>query len=137
VAAVEVGGALLLGNDAELGHAMFQSLDSSAISSVATQGLKLAFGRARPSQGNDPDWWSQGGCCNSFQSGEVTLQSSFVTPIIVHYRAEQPWVWALEVLPLSPAMYWRDIINRRRGRLGRPLPRRRRLCRRFGNERRV
>jgi hypothetical protein len=30
----------------------------------------------------------------------VTLQASFVTPIIVHYRAEHPWIWALELLPL-------------------------------------
>lgn len=100
VAVIEVGGAFWFGNDSKLGHTLFQSLDSSAISSVAAQGLKLAFGRARPNQGNDPDRWSQGSCCKSFPSGEVTLQASFVTPIIVQYRADHPWVWALEVLPL-------------------------------------
>ncbi len=100
VIATELGGALWLGNDDELGHVFWQTVDSSAISGIAAIALKRAFGRARPTQGNDPNAWFRGGCCQSFPSGEVTLQASFVTPFIVHYGKEHPWVWALEILPL-------------------------------------
>jgi membrane-associated phospholipid phosphatase len=100
VVAVEVGGALWLGNDNELGHTMWQTLDSSAISGIASLALKRAFSRARPVQGNDPNAWFRGSCCESFPSGEVTLQASFVTPLIVNYARQYPWIWALEVLPL-------------------------------------
>jgi len=98
--AVEVGGALWLGNDDRLGHALWQTIDSSLITSVATEALKRTFSRARPDQGNDPKQWFQGHCCESFPSGEVALQASFVTPLIVNYRRDSPWIWTLEVLPL-------------------------------------
>jgi hypothetical protein len=100
VVAVEVGGALWLGNDNQLGHTFWQTMDSSAISAVGAQLLKYAFSRARPTQGDNPNKWFQGGCCQSFPSGEVTLQASFVTPFIVNYARQEPWVFALEVLPL-------------------------------------
>jgi hypothetical protein len=100
VIATEVGGALWLGNDDELGHLFWQSIDASLISGLAADGLKRAFGRARPDQGNNPTAWFKGGCCASFPSGEVTLQASFVTPFIVQYGKTHPWIWALEVLPV-------------------------------------
>jgi membrane-associated phospholipid phosphatase len=100
VIAVEIGGAVWLGNDNELGHTFWQTLDASAISGISAQLLKYAFSRARPDQGGNPDKWFQGKCCQSFPSGEVTLQASFVTPIIVNYAHRDPWVWALEILPL-------------------------------------
>ncbi|WP_206998662.1 phosphatase PAP2 family protein [Trinickia mobilis] len=97
VVATALGGALWLGNDNELGHTFWQTLDSSAISAVAAEGLKYAFGRARPSSGKGPNQWFSGG--DSFPSGEVTLQASFVTPFIVNYAGRDPWIWALELLP--------------------------------------
>ena len=100
VIATAIGGALWLGNDDELGHTMWQTVDSIAISSVAAELLKLSFSRARPNQGNDPDRWFQGRCCDSFPSGEVTIQASFVTPFITNYARDYPWVWSLELLPL-------------------------------------
>ena len=100
VIAVEVGGALWLGNDDRLGHTFWQTMDSSVVAGIASEALKLTFSRARPNQGNDPDKWFQGRCCESFPSGEVTLQASFVTPLIVNYRNDTPWIWALELLPL-------------------------------------
>jgi undecaprenyl-diphosphatase len=100
VIAVEVGGALWLGNDDRLGHTFWQTIDSSVVAGIASEALKLTFSRARPNQGNDPDKWFQGRCCESFPSGEVTLQASFVTPLIVNYRNDTPWIWALELLPL-------------------------------------
>ncbi|MBC8752455.1 MULTISPECIES: phosphatase PAP2 family protein [Paraburkholderia] len=98
VIATEVGGSLWLGNDNELGHTFWQTADASAISAVAAQGMKYAFGRQRPNAGQGPNQWFSGG--KSFPSGEVTLQASFVTPFIVNYGRHDPWVWALEVLPL-------------------------------------
>jgi PAP2 superfamily len=104
VIAVEISGALWLGNDNELGHTMWQTLDSSIISGVASEILKRTFSRARPDQGNDPNAWFRGSCCESFPSGEVTLQASFVTPFIANYARENPWIWGLEVLPVYDAL---------------------------------
>jgi PAP2 superfamily len=100
VLATEAGGAIWLGNDDRLGHTFWQSIDSTVVTSVATEALKLSFSRARPDQGGDPDKWFQGRCCESFPSGEVALQASFVTPLIANYRKDTPWIWALEILPL-------------------------------------
>src|SRR5262249_48869414 len=83
VIATEIGAAAWLGNDDKLGHTFWQTIDASVISGVAATVLKRAFGRARPTQGNDPNSWFHGSCCESFPSGEVTLQASFVTPFIV------------------------------------------------------
>jgi undecaprenyl-diphosphatase len=104
VLATEGVGALWLGNDNPLGHTFWQTIDSSLMSGIVAQGMKYAFSRARPYQGNDPNLWFQGSCCKSFPSGEVTLQASFVAPFIVNYAPEHPWIWALEVLPIYDAI---------------------------------
>jgi undecaprenyl-diphosphatase len=100
VIATEIGGALWLGNDNELGHTFWQTIDASVIAGLSADLLKLTFSRARPDQGGDPNKWFQGKCCESFPSGEVTLQASFVTPFIANYSHEHPWIWALELLPI-------------------------------------
>jgi undecaprenyl-diphosphatase len=79
-------------------------VDASVVSGVSAEILKIAFSRARPSQGANPNKWFQGSCCASFPSGQVTLQASFVTPIILHYAHTDPWIWALEVLPAYDAL---------------------------------
>jgi hypothetical protein len=104
VIAVEIGGALWFGNDNELGHTMWQTLDSSLISGIAADILKVTVSRARPNQGGNPNEWFRGSCCESFPSGEVTLQASFVTPFIANYYKENPWIWGLEVLPVYDAL---------------------------------
>ncbi|TDY16680.1 hypothetical protein B0G81_7757 [Paraburkholderia sp. BL6665CI2N2] len=98
VIATTVGGSLWLGNDNELGHTFWQTADATAISAVAAQGMRYAFGRQRPNAGQGPNQWFSGG--RSFPSGEVTLQASFVTPFIVNYGRRDPWVWGLELLSL-------------------------------------
>ena len=98
--AVEIGGALWLGNDDPLGHTFWQSADSSVLAGLSSEVLKYAFARARPIQGDGPNAWFRGHGNGSFPSGEVTLQASFVTPFIVDYSREHPWVWALELLPI-------------------------------------
>lgn len=104
VLAVEIGGSLWLGNDDELGHTLWQTVDSTAVASLTAEVLKLSFSRARPDQGNNPNQWFKGRCCDSFPSGEVTVQASFVTPFIVNYARDYPWVWALELLPAYDAL---------------------------------
>jgi len=103
VIAVEVAGSLWFGNDSELGHTFWQTIDASAISGIGAAILKRGFARARPSQGNDPNQWFKGSCCQSFPSGEVTLQASFVTPFIANYARQNPWIWSLEILPVYDA----------------------------------
>jgi PAP2 superfamily len=100
VIAIELAGALWLGNDDELGHTFWQSIDASAVSGIGAQLLKYTFSRARPSQGGNPNAWFRGSCCQSFPSGEVTLQASFVTPFIADYAQRNPWIWSLELLPI-------------------------------------
>jgi membrane-associated phospholipid phosphatase len=93
-------GALVLGNDNELGHTFWQSADSAVFAGLSAQVLKYAFSRARPNQGNNPNAWFQGHGDQSFPSGEETLQASWVTPFILDYYHDHPWIWALELLPI-------------------------------------
>jgi undecaprenyl-diphosphatase len=100
----ELASALWEGSDSKLGKTSWEAVDSSAISAVAAVALKRALGRARPAQENDPNAWFKGSCCESFPSGEVTLQASFVTPFIANYARDNAWIWALELLPAYDAM---------------------------------
>jgi undecaprenyl-diphosphatase len=100
----EVGGAFWLGDDEGFGHTLWQSVDASIVSGASAEILKYSFSRARPNQGGNPDKWFQGSCCDSFPSGQVTLQASFVTPIILQHAHDAPWIWLLEVLPAYDAL---------------------------------
>lgn len=104
VIAAEVAGSLWFGNDDELGHTFWQTIDASTLSGVGSAILKRGFGRARPGQGDNPHRWFKGSCCESFPSGEVTLQASFVTPFIANFAGQHPWVWSLEALPIYDAI---------------------------------
>ncbi|MDE2304899.1 MAG: phosphatase PAP2 family protein [Gammaproteobacteria bacterium] len=104
VVALEAAGSLWYGNDNRLGHTFWQSADSSIFSGLASVALKYSFSRARPYQDRGPNAWFQGSCCQSFPSGEVTLQASFVTPFILNYSKDHPWVWSLEALPVYDAI---------------------------------
>lgn len=88
--AVEIAGALWFGNDNKPGHTFWQDIDSTALSGVAAQLLKYGFSRPRPYQGDNPNAWFKGGCCQCFPSSEVTLQAAFVTPLIVNYYKQDP-----------------------------------------------
>ena len=102
--AVEVAGSLWFGNDNELGHTFWQTIDASTISGLAATVLKNTIGRPRPYQNDNPNAWFKGNSYQSFPSGEVTLQASFVTPFIVDYARQNPWVWSLEALPIYDAI---------------------------------
>ena len=98
--AAEAAGALFLGNHKGLGHTFWQAADASVFAGAAAQVLKFSFSRARPYQNRGPNAFFSGHGDQSFPSGEVTLQASFVTPFILDYRHAHPWIWALELLPL-------------------------------------
>ncbi|TAN04673.1 MAG: phosphatase PAP2 family protein [Rhodanobacteraceae bacterium] len=102
--ATVVGGSLLLGDQDKLGDTFWRSLDSMAVSSAISQGLKWTFQRERPSQTSDPDKFFQGIKYQSFPSGEVTAIAGAVTPFVVAYGHDHPAVYALELLPLYDAV---------------------------------
>jgi len=93
-------GAFYEGNDARLGHALWQSVDAMAIGALTAQTMKVVFSRARPTQTDDPDKWFQGSGHRSFPSGEVMTMATAVTPIILEYGGEHPAVWTLAALPV-------------------------------------
>jgi undecaprenyl-diphosphatase len=97
IAAVVLG-SLWEGGDTRLGRTFWQSFDSLALSSVAAQGLKLAFSRERPSQTDDPNAFFKGHGNESFPSGEVTVVASAVTPFVLEYGHDYPAVYGLEAL---------------------------------------
>jgi undecaprenyl-diphosphatase len=74
------------------------------VGGVSAEVMKLAFSRSRPNQTTDPNQWFQGSGNESFPSGEVTVVSSIVTPVILEYRHDHPSVYALELLPLYDAI---------------------------------
>src|SRR5579863_2858345 len=97
----EVGGAVWEGGETRLGRTLWQSIDSSAASGIVAYALKYAFSRVRPEASNgDPDLWFKGHGNQSFPSGEVTEVSSIVTPFVLEYGHDQPFVYALELLPV-------------------------------------
>jgi membrane-associated phospholipid phosphatase len=92
------------GGDTRLGRTLWKSIDATLAGGLAAEGLKLAFSRARPSQTSDPNQWFQGSGHDSFPSGEVTVTSAIVTPLVLEYRHDHPAIYALELLPLYDAV---------------------------------
>ena len=96
------GGALWEGGEERFGRTLWQSIDATVIGGASSQVLKVAFSRARPDQGPDPDpnQWFKGHGFQSFPSGEVTTVSAVVTPLVLEYGPDHPAVYALELLPV-------------------------------------
>jgi len=95
-------GALAYGDNDKLGDTFWRSVDSMAFTAVASTTMKYAFGRERPSQTDNPDHWFKHG--KSFPSGEVSAISAAVTPFMVNYGEDHPWVYALAILPAYDAV---------------------------------
>lgn len=92
-----VAGALWLGPEDRLGRTLWQSSEAWAVASTAAQVLKVATGRVRPTETQDPGRWFAGG--RSFPSGHVTAASAVVTPLILEYKDDHPLVWLLAAVP--------------------------------------
>ncbi|WP_426688069.1 phosphatase PAP2 family protein [Rhodanobacter ginsengiterrae] len=99
-----VGGALVFGDQDKLGDTFWRSVDALAVTSISTEGLKLAFQRERPSQTSDPSHFFAGTHAQSFPSGEVAAISAAVTPFMVNYGQDHPAVYALALLPVYDAI---------------------------------
>jgi len=99
-----VAAAFWEGGESRIGKTLWQSVDSVVFSTVATTSGKYLFTRARPTQTDDPNQWFKGGHHYSFPSGEVGAMSAVVTPFILEYHNDHPWVWALELLPAYDAV---------------------------------
>lgn len=100
----EVGGAVWEGGEERFGRTLWQSIDASLIGGVSSQVLKYTFSRERPSATADPNRWFAGHGAQSFPSGEVTLTSAVVTPLVLEYGRDQPAIYALELLPVYDAV---------------------------------
>jgi len=100
----EVGGAVWEGGEERFGRTLWQSIDASLLGGVSSEVLKYAFSRERPSQTADPNKWFAGHGAQSFPSGEVTLTSAVVTPLVLEYGHDHPQIYALELLPVYDAI---------------------------------
>ena len=100
----ETVAAIWEGGESRWGRTLWKSIDATVVGGVAAEGMKLAFSRKRPSESSDPDQWFQGGGHASFPSGEVTIVSAIVTPVLLEYRHDHPAVYALELLPIYDAI---------------------------------
>ncbi len=96
----EAAAAVWEGGDTRFGRTMWKSIDATLVGGATATVMKLAFSRSRPSQNQDPNQWFQGSGHESFPSGEVTVVSSIITPVVLEYREEHPSVYALELLPI-------------------------------------
>ena len=98
--AAQIGGAVWEGADTRFGKTMWQGIDSEIIAGVSATAGKYIFTRARPSDGNNPCLWFQGGSNYSFPSGEASVAAALVTPYILEYGGDYPAAYALILLPL-------------------------------------
>jgi membrane-associated phospholipid phosphatase len=97
-----LGVAFWQGGETRLGKSAWQSVDSLAFASVAAGVGKVVFGRKRPDQTDDAGQWFEGG--RSFPSGEVSQVAAVVTPYVLEYGRDNPWVYGLELLPAYEAL---------------------------------
>jgi membrane-associated phospholipid phosphatase len=100
----EVGAAVWEGGESRLGHTLWQSVDATLIGGVSSEILKYAFSRVRPQDTTSPNEWFKGHGNASFPSGEVTVTSAIVTPLVLEYGSDHPAVYLLEALPIYDAI---------------------------------
>jgi membrane-associated phospholipid phosphatase len=94
-------GAVWEGGETRWGRTLWQSIDATVAGGLISTTMKYAFSRVRPiDSNNDPHLWFKGNGNESFPSGEVTVVSAIVTPVMLEYGREHPAVYALELLPI-------------------------------------
>ena len=96
----QIGDAVWEGAESRWGRTRWQGIDSEIIGGVGATAGKYIFTRARPTQGDNPCQWFQGGSHYSFPSGEAAVAAALVTPYVIEYAREYPAVYALLALPL-------------------------------------
>jgi membrane-associated phospholipid phosphatase len=98
--AVTLAGALWEGSDTRLGKTFWQSGEALVLTGVATEGLKRLTRRQRPSTTDNPNNWFKGSGDDSFPSFHVAATAAMVTPLIMEYKNDYPWVMSLAALPV-------------------------------------
>ncbi len=96
-------GALWEGDQSRSGRAMWQSVDAYMMSELLTSSLKYTLNRKRPRDTNDPGLWFQGKGNYSFPSGHTSSATALLTPIILEYGPDHPWVYGLAIVPIYMA----------------------------------
>jgi undecaprenyl-diphosphatase len=89
-----LGVALYEGSESRMGGVAWKTLDSMLVTAAIVQAAKPVFSRARPSQSDDSGRFFQGRGNRSFPSGEVAHVAAAVTPALMEYGREQPWLYA-------------------------------------------
>lgn len=92
------------GSDTRLGRTAWQSIDSIVLGAVSSETLKRVIQRPRPAQDSDPDEVRKGNGHYSFPSGEVTAVTAAITPFVLEYADENPFVYGLYALPAYDAV---------------------------------
>ncbi len=95
-----IGLAIYEGNTTRFGKTSVKSVDALVVSTLITSPMKYVFSRSRPNQSDRPDEWFQGSGHTSFPSGHTASVAAIVTPYILEYKDENPWVWALAAMPV-------------------------------------
>ncbi len=88
------GVAFYEGSESRMGNVAWKTMDSMLITAGIVQVAKPAFSRARPSQSDDSGKFFQGNGHRSFPSGEVAHVAAAVTPALMEYGQEHPWLYA-------------------------------------------
>jgi len=102
--ATVVAGAIFVDSGSRMGKTFDRSMDAMVMSLATTTAMKYAFQRERPDQGNGSGAFFAGSGNHSFPSGEVAQLSAAVTPFILEYHHDHPWVYALALLPAYDAV---------------------------------
>jgi undecaprenyl-diphosphatase len=102
--ATVVAGSIFADSDSRMGKTFDRSMDAMVMSLATTTAMKYAFSRARPDQGDGSGAFFAGSGHHSFPSGEVAQLSAAVTPFILEYHHDHPWVYALALLPAYDAV---------------------------------
>ena len=89
-----LGVALYEGSESRMGNVAWKTLDAMLVTAGVVQAAKPVFSRTRPSQSDDSGKFFQGNGHRSFPSGEVAHVAASVTPILMEYGQEEPWLYA-------------------------------------------
>lgn len=85
------------GSDSKLGEASWQAIDAGIMSQLVTEVYKVNAARDRPREDTGSNAWNADG--KSFVSGHVSGMTAVITPYILQYKDENPWVHLLWSLP--------------------------------------
>ena len=94
-----LSGALIEGSESRLGRSYWQGGESFLASGLLAEALKRVVRRESPATTTDPGHWFSADRDGSFPSAHVAITTAAVTPLILEYQRDQPWVWTLAALP--------------------------------------